>query len=98
MEFQVMFTILFVAAGILLLEIAVKRETFDFWLGIAAAGVLFFVTDLLTDAIPIRYYFGFDYPLFFGALALFAGAKMAMMKRDRLQEVKADVVENRKDG
>ena len=38
MEFQVMFTILFVAAGILLLEIAVKRETFDFWLGIAAAG------------------------------------------------------------
>lgn len=29
MEFQVMFTILFVAAGILLLEIAVKRETFD---------------------------------------------------------------------
>jgi hypothetical protein len=84
MEFQVLFTILFVVLGILLLEIAVKRETFDFWLGIAAAGVLFFVTDLLTDAM-IRYYFGFDYPLFFGALALFAGAKMAMMKRDRLE-------------
>lgn len=92
MEFQVMLTILFVAAGILLLEIAGKRETFDFWLGIASAGVLVFVTDLLMDAIPIRYYFESDYRLFFGAIALFAGAKMAMMKlkRDRLQEVKVE--------
>jgi hypothetical protein len=36
-----------------------------------------------------------EFQVIFGALALFAGAKMAMMKRDRLQEVKADVVENR---
>lgn len=87
-------TIVFLALGILLLEIAVKRETFDFWFGIGAASVLYFVTDLMTDAIPLRYFWGFDFPLFFGALALFAGAKMAMMKRDRLQDVKADVVED----
>ncbi|MFA5408743.1 MAG: hypothetical protein WC343_08245 [Bacilli bacterium] len=90
MEFQMIFTIIFVAVGILLLEIAIKRETFDFWLGIAAAGILFFVTDLLTDAFPFRYYFGFDYPLFFGALALFAGAKMALMKRDAMQASPAE--------
>ncbi|MFA5409453.1 MAG: hypothetical protein WC343_11835 [Bacilli bacterium] len=90
---ETVITIVFVALGILLLEIAVKRETYDFWLGIGAASVLYFVTDLMTDAIPLRHFWGFDFPLFFGALALFAGAKMAMMKRDRLQDVKADEVE-----
>ena len=79
-------TLVIVASGLLLLKYVIKRESYDFWLGGAAIGSLILIFDLLVELIPIRYYFGFDYFLAYAAIAFYAFAKMAMMKREVIKE------------
>ena len=67
------------------MQVAVKRESFDFWLGCAGVGMLYLVTDWLNEVLPITYYTGFNWSLFFAIVILYAGAKMALMKRETMQ-------------
>lgn len=83
-EIAMIVTFFFACIGILLMQVAVKRESFDFWLGCAGAGVIYLVTDWLNEVLPVTYYTGFNWSLFFVIIILYAGAKMALMKRDAL--------------
>ena len=91
---ETVITIVFGVVGFLLLKIADKPKTFDFWFGVGAVSILYIVTDMLINVLPIRYYLGFDFTLLFAVMALFAAAKVVMITRDDLREAKAELVEN----
>lgn len=83
---QSLYTLIFVIVGITLIHFVIKRETFDFWLGCAAIGLLYFIVDWAIEVLPVTYYIGFDYPLFFGAVVIIASVKMVTIARDKLQK------------